>query len=214
MASAPGSQPTLTFQLRQAYPLSLTGTFTLTVEPAAQTGVDDPNIQFSTGGRTLSVTIPSGSTTTPLIQFQVGTVAASITTTLQLTANGVNVTPSDLQPVVVQVPSASPSITSGTLTRNGSTLTVSVQGFSSTRDMTDATFTFSAAGGATISDPEVKVPLTSAFSTWYQNSQSVQYGSSFSYSQAFTVSQDATTIGSVSVTLKNSTGTSTAFSLQ
>jgi hypothetical protein len=160
-ASAPGSQPTLTFQLGQAYPLSLTGNFTLTVEPDAQTGVDDPNIQFSTGERTMNLTIPAGSTTTRAIQFQAGTVAASITIALQLTTSGVDVTPADLQPVVVQVPTASPVITSGTLTRSGQTLTVNVQGFSSTRDMTQATFTFSTTGGTSISDPTVTVPLGS-----------------------------------------------------
>jgi hypothetical protein len=208
MASAPGSQPTLTFKLGQAYPLSLTGTFTLTVEPAAQTGVDDPNIQFSTGGRTLSVTIPSGSTTTPLIQFQAGTVAASITITLQLTANGVNVTPSDLQPVVVQIPAASPSITSGTLTRDGNTLTVSVRGYSSPREMAQATFTFSAASGETISNPTISIPVASAFSTWFQSGQSDQYGSSFTFTQSFTISQDPSAISSVSVTLSNSVGAS------
>jgi len=207
---APGDQPTLTVQLGQVYPLDLAAALTLTVQPDPNIGVDDPNIQFSTGGRTLNLTIPAGSTTTPAVQFQAGTVAASISVTLQLTTDGVDVTPSDLQPLVVHIPAANPSISSGTLARNGNELTVSVHGYSSTREMTQAAFTFSATSGATISDPTISISVGSAFSNWFQNVQSNQYGSSFTFTQSFTVSEDPSAITSVSVTLSNSVGTSNA----
>ncbi len=57
----PAQQPGLSLQLANSYPLPLTGTITLTF--ASTVGnIDDPAIQFSTGGRTANFTVPAGST--------------------------------------------------------------------------------------------------------------------------------------------------------
>ena len=208
----PGEQPSLTFTISQAYPQPIQGTFTLTVQPPASGGVVDPAVQFSTGGTTFNFTIPAGTTTTPTVQLQTGTLAATITVTLTLTADGQDVTPSNIAPVVIDVPPTAPTISSVKLTRSGNSLTVTVEGFSSTRDMTSAAFDFRAANGTTLADSDVTVDLGAAFTTWYNQTTSDQFGSEFSYVQTFTLSNDSSGIQSVSVTLKNSIGNSNSLS--
>jgi len=212
--AAPGEQPTLNLVMSQPYPIDIQGTMTLTVDPLAPGGPTDPSVQFSTGGTTYNFTIPAGSTTTPSVQIQSGTLSATITVTLTLEANGQDIEPPSIVPVVVSVPNAAPVITSATLTRSGNTLTVTIQGYSSTRDMSLATFDFTAASGSSISNPDIDVDVASEFTTWYASDTSVQYGSSFSYSQVFNLNNDSSTIGSVSVVLTNSVGQSNQVTAQ
>jgi len=148
----------------------------------------------------------------PTIQIQTGTLAATITVTLTLESGGQDVTPSGLQPVVISVPATAPVITSVSLTRDGAILIVVVQGYSSPRDMTSAIFNFTAASGDSINDPQVTVDVGTDFIDWYAEDTSTLYGSAFTYTQTFLLSNDASTIGSVSVTLSNSIGTSNAVS--
>ncbi len=210
----PGSQPVVTLTLTTAYPIDLVATYTLAVQPGAAGGIVDPSIVFPNGLTTYSFTIPAGTTAVPTVPFGAGTVAATITVTATFTAAGANVTPTGLTPVTVQVPSAPPVLTSATLVRNGKVLTVLIQGYSSTRDMTSAAFTFTAAKGDTISTSSLSVPLTTSFTGWYTSTPSDQFGSAFLYTQVFNLSDDATTVGSVSVTLTNSVGASNAEAAQ
>ena len=207
----PAQQPTLNFTLT-AYPVPITGTVTLTF--AGNGGVDDPSIQFSTGGRTQTFTIPANSTTTPTIQLQSGTDAGTITVTLTLSAAGQVITPASVVPVVINLPAAPPVVTSMTLTRSGDTLTANIMGYSNTRDLSQATFTFTGANGDAVTDPQVIVPATALFTAWFSNATSQQYGSTFLYTQEFNLNNPATSIGSVAVTLTNSTGTSTSATAQ
>lgn len=202
------SQPTLNFQFGQAYPVAVTATFTLSVQPSASGGATDPAVQFAGGGSTYAVTIPANSTAPVPVQLQTGTIAATITVTVTLTAGGTDITPTSLQPVVIQVPSSPPTITSVTLARNGKILIVTVLGYSSTREVQSADFHFTAASGSTLLNPDVTVQLSSVFSGWYSQAASNQFGSAFSYTQSFTLNQDASNIGSVSVTLTNTLGSS------
>jgi len=212
--AAPGEQPTLNLVLSQAYPVAIQGTMTLTVDPLTSGGPVDPAVQFSTGGTTFNFTIPAGSTTTPAVQIQTGTLSATITVTLTLQANGQDIEPPSIVPIVVSVPKTAPVISSVTLTRSGNTLTVTIDGYSSPRDMSTATFTFTPAPGSSISDPVLNVDVSNEFTTWYSNDASVQFGSSFSYSQVFNLSNSASTIGSVSVVLTNSVGQSNEVTAQ
>jgi hypothetical protein len=212
--AAPGEQPTLNLIMSQSYPLAIQGTMTLIVDPLTPGGPTDPSVQFSTGGTTFNFTIPAGSTTTPTIQIQTGTLSATITVTLTLQANGVDIVPPSVVPVVVAVPNAAPVITSVTLTRSGSTLTVNIQGYSSADNVTLATFDFTPASGSSISNPEINVDVSSEFTAWYASDTSAQFGSSFSYSQVFNLSSNASAVGSVSVVLTNSVGQSNQVTAQ
>ncbi len=204
----PGTQPTLSFALQNPYPVTLNGDFDLSFSPAVNPPVDDPAVQFATGGRSLTFTVPADSTAVPTVQLQSGTVAGTITIPLLLTANGVNVTPTSIQPVVIVIPAAIPAVSSATMTKSGDQLTVVMHGFSNTREVTQATFHFVGITGAQIDTPDVTVPVGPAFTAWYSSAASDQYGSTFTYTQAFTVGGGAANIDSVQVTLTNTVGAS------
>jgi hypothetical protein len=210
----PGTQPGVTLSLTNPYPVPLTATFTLSFTSAVPTVTDDPSIQFATGGRTATFTIPANTVSAPAIQLQAGTVAGTITVPLTLTANGVNVTPTPQPVVTITIPRAVPTLSTTAITRAPGQISVAIHGFSNTRDVTDATFHFTAAPGATISTPDITAPVTSLFTTWFASAASDPYGSTFTYTQVFTVSDDPANIGSVTVTLTNSVGTSTTQTAQ
>ena len=81
-------QPSFTISLPTAYPVQLTGQIVMTFSPDAAVAMDDPSIQFATGGRTASFTIPAGSTTAVFsinsMALQTGTVAGTINLALSL----------------------------------------------------------------------------------------------------------------------------------
>jgi sugar lactone lactonase YvrE len=203
----PGQQPTLNFTLAQAYPAALSGTMTMTFAPNSGYP-DDPQVQFATGGRSFTFTLPANTTDTPVVSIQAGTVAGTITISLQLTTNGVDVTPPNLAPITIIVPKAAPSISAVSFSVSGNTLTVLVTGYSSTREIQSAAFFFTPASGASLSQKTITVPSTALFTTWYTSAGSAQYGSSFTYTQLFTLSGPANAVGGVGVTLTNTVGVS------
>lgn len=211
----PGTQPTVTFTIINPYPVDLTAVFTLTFVGSGTPSVDDPAVQFANGGRTLTLLVPANSTTVPPILVQSGTDAGAITVTLQLTAGGIDANPAGLQPVVIDVPNAVPVVKTATITRSTGQLTVAIQGFSNTRELTQASFEFTSAPGAPkIDTPTVTVPVGTIFADWFASADSIQYGSTFTYTQIFDISGSAANIGSVQVTLTNSVGVSTLQSAQ
>jgi hypothetical protein len=121
----------------------------------------------------------------------------------------VDVTPAGLQPVVIDIPEAVPSLSSVLLEQDGGNIDVIIEGFSNTREASIANFTFMAADG-TITNPMVKVTATPLFTAWYDSTQSDAFGTAFTYQQSFTITGTTLTISSVSVTLTNTVGTSAA----
>jgi hypothetical protein len=175
--------------------------------------VTDPNVLFANGSTTFSFVIKSGATTFPAIQLQAGTVAETITIPLVLTANGV-VVAANLAPVVIVVTPAVPTATATVVARSGNQLTVTVNGFSNTREIVQANFHFVPAAGATLSMTDFTAPVAGVFGTYFASPASLSAGSSFVYTQQFSVSDDASKIGSVQVTLTNSIGVSVAQTAQ
>lgn len=210
----PGTQPSVALTLANPYPIPLSATFTLGFASAVSSVTDDPSIQFASGGRTATFTIPANTVTVPAIQLQAGTVAGTITVPLTLAANNINVTPTPQPVATIVVPRAVPTVSTTTITRAPGQLSVAIHGFSNTRDVTTATFHFVAAPGATISTPDITAPVTPLFTTWFTSATSAPYGSTFTYTQVFNVSDDPANIGSVTVTLTNSVGTSTTQTAQ
>jgi hypothetical protein len=208
-------QPMLTLTLVNPYPYPLAGALTLTFAPLASTGLaDDPMVAFASGGRTLTFTIPANSTLTPAVLLQTGTIAGAATVTAAVTAQGVNVTPASVAPVVITVAAAVPTADSATITRTGQNLDVAVVGFSNTREMVNATFHFTPTAGNTIANPDVTVPVTADFAAWYGTAASDAYGSMFTYTQSFSLDVDAAVVQSVTVTLTNTVGASAVLTAQ
>jgi hypothetical protein len=180
---------------------------------APDSGADDPGVQFSTGGRTAQITIPAGKTLgTASVGLQTGTVAGTITITTQMQAAGQDITPAPAPKQTVRINASAPAIQSVTATRSNGTLTVTVVGYATDREMTQAVFQFTGAGGANLQTSSVTIPLTSLFAAWYGSAASAQYGSQFTFTQPFNVQGNAASVASVSVTLANNIGSSAAVS--
>ena len=213
--AAPGTQPSITVTLSQPYPVDLVGTLTIAFTRSGTPQLVDPSLQFAAGGLTFSFPIPANTTTVPVIQLQAGTIAGTITVPLTLTAGGVNVTPANLLPVTIVVPTAIPTVSSMTVTRSGNQLTVVMHGFSNTREVVSAQFHFTAAPGATLGTQDLTLPADAIFNTdWYETDASDAYGSTFTYTQIFNTSDTAANVGSVDATLTNTVGASTTMTAQ
>ncbi len=210
-----GQQSTITLTV-DAYPVPVTATATLVFTPAPPITVQDPAVVFSNNQTVEAISIAAGTTpsSTPF-QFQAGSTAGSITVTIRLTlANGQDITPDNLVPITITVPASAPVLSSPTLTRSGQSLQITVIALSSTRDMTEAQFHFTAASGKSLKTTDITVSLTSVFQTWYGSAASDQYGTNFTYTQPFTLDGNATDVGSVTITLVNSAGTSAPATVQ
>ena len=205
----PATQPRLQVGVTTAYPIDVTVTQTLTF--AADSGPDDPAVQFSTGGRTAGFTIPAGATIAAAdVGIQTGTVAGTITISAQLQAAGQDITPSPAPTRTLRVNAVAPSISGGSATRNATGFTLQMTGFSSGRDVTQATFVFTLKNGTTST---VTIPLDTLFASWFSSTAAAPFGSMFTLTQPFTVQGDPTNVVSVTVTLVSKAGTSSTFTI-
>jgi hypothetical protein len=218
--TVPTQQLNVGIQFASAPPTALQGTLHLAFTPSVAglpAGYMDPALQFAAGGTTLNFTVPAGVTTvSPLTggTIQQGTVAGTITVTLaSLTSAGVSVLPPTPVTATATIVPLPPVITANSvhitnLTASG--FDVVLTGYSTTRDMTSATFTFNANAGTQFSGSATfTVPLTAPYTAWYQSAQSQSFGSMFQLQVPFTLSGSTNVLQSVTVTLTNSIGTST-----
>ncbi len=216
--SAPTQQLNLGIQLASPTPSALQGTVRLTfaaTAPNLPPGYMDPALQFAAGGTTLNFTVPAGATTVSPIAggtIQQGTVAGTVTVTLtSLTSGGTSVLPQTPVTASATILPLAPVITAGSVQITNLTSTgfnVVLSGYSTPRDVTTATFTFTAASGTQLSGSTTfSVPVSSQFSAWYQSAQSQSFGSMFQLQVPFTITGNGS-VQSVSVTLTNSVGTS------
>jgi hypothetical protein len=221
--TVPTQQLNVGIQFASPPPTALQGTLQLAFTPSVAglpAGYMDPALQFAAGGATLNFTVPAGVATVSQLTggtIQQGTVAGTITVTLtSLTSNGANVLPPTPVTATANIVPLPPVITANSvhitnLTASG--FDVVLTGYSTTRDMTSATFTFNANAGTQFSGSATfTVPLTAPYTAWYQSAPSQSYGSMFQLQIPFTLSGSTNVLQSVTVTLTNSIGTSTPVS--
>lgn len=219
---APGGSSTATITLPNPTPVALSGTLTLNFTPNAAglpSGYVDPALQFVSGGRTITFTIPSGGTSATLPNggaFNAGTVAGTITLVMTtLEGAGASQLPSPAPSSTIPVARATPIITPGSvkIVNTSTGFDVEVQGFSTPRDLTTANFTFSASAAGRIEGSSgFSIPVSGPFDSWFNHAEGQQNGSRFHAVFSFTATGDANLIQSVSVTLTNSVGASAAVS--
>jgi len=217
----------VTVAIGTAYPVAISGALALTFAPSVtpSTGVDDQMIQFASGSVcttgvphtcTINFTIPAGSTTPTFAAganptIITGTTAGTITLTTGLAVNGVSI--SSTTKTIVNT-SGVPFISSVSFQQTPGGITVTVVGFSSTRDMVSGLFHFAPAQGVTFTSGDITVPLATSFSTWWTNTaQSNPYGTQFTLTAPFSLSTQSTAVVSVTVTLTNSKGASNPVTL-
>jgi len=209
------TQPAVGLTTNAPYPLEITGVMTLTF--ASSVGGTGEEARFSDGSRSLQFIVRANATQAifPTVANPAiipGTVAGTITTTASMSAGGQNVTPSPAPTKTITIDTAVPVITSVTLQQATGGINVVVQGYSNTREVSSGSFTFSVSSGNTLSVSTLVVSLTSAYTTWFNNSASNATGGQFRLTVPFSVTGSATAVTKVSVTLTNSKGASAAAS--
>jgi large repetitive protein len=212
----PRQQIALEIAVGSAYVAPITGTALLTFVP--ETGLPDRTVVFASGSTSIKFTVPAGSTTPQFespFMLQTGTVAGSLTVTLSLSAGSRDITPTPAPSLTAQIPRAAPVITDVQVTRSATGISITATGYSTTREITQAVFAFTAASGQTLqpSASSMTVDVGALFSNWFQNAATTQYGSQFAFTQPFTVDRDVNAVVPVSVTLKNRNG-ETTFQIQ
>lgn len=208
---APAQQLPLTVSVPTAYSVDLNGSLTLAF--ASAVGGDDPSVQFSTVGRTVTFTIPAGTTTAVYPQnaqllVGSGTLAGTITIKATLQSAGSDITPSTQTPLSAAIPKQAPVVTSATLKQASGGVVISFSAYTTTREATQATLVFNAASGGTLTGGTVTVPLTATVGSWFQSAGSAAFGGQFTVSLPISVSGNISAIGSVTVTVTNTLGTS------
>jgi hypothetical protein len=219
----PQSQPAIRLKLASPYPLALAGVLTLTTSSDL---VNDPAVQFATGGRTVAFTIPANGTDAnfagqgPQIRLQTGTVASTITLTPSFAtqSGGVDVTPASPATLQLTVAPAAPvliAVQALNQTTNGFSLTLT--GFSTTRTLTSANVQFTAASGVRLNNTQVSIDVRGAATVWFQSAASQPFGGQFTVTIPFTLQGVPpsggtllSTISAVSATIANERGTSSS----
>jgi hypothetical protein len=203
----------LRVSLESPYPGPVSGTLSLSFAP--DVGAVDATIRFSNGGLSADFDIPVGSTVAtfrdPNLAFQTGTVAGTIIFSVtQLQAFGVAITPASTPTLSVRIERAAPSITNARIIRNANGFDIEITGFCTSREVTQATFRFTATPGKTLQTPEINIPTDALFSKWFQDPASSRFGSQFTFTQSFAVQGDASAVTPDSVTLTNRLGSVSA----
>ena len=214
-------QPRLEIALSSAHPIPIAGQSTLKFTPDADVASDDSSIQFSTGGRVVSFSIPANSTRavfsngSPSMAFQTGTVAGTIEITVSVLSGGSSGTPVPPASRILTVSRRAPSITRMNIaSRSASGFDLAITGFSTPRSLTQVTFRFTAAQGANLETSTVTLNLATPATSWFQSPTAKSLGGQFRLLMPFAVQGEVTAIQSVSVTLTNGVGTSAASSIQ
>ena len=101
-------------------------------------------------------------------------------------------------------------ITTVTAVRNATGFTVTVTGYVTDREMTQAIFAFAAATGSNLQTTTLTVPADTPFAQYFNGAGAAPFGGQFLFTQPFTVTGSTQAIVSVTVTLVNKIGQSTA----
>ena len=203
------TQPSVTVT-RTNTSAAITGTLTITFAPTG--GADDQRIVFSNGTRTATFSLAAGAASSAAIQFGTGTTAGIITIRATVRdANNVDITPSPAPTTTVTITGGRPVITGARINTVVGGFNIVVNGYSTTRDMTNVVFHFVATTGTVLSANDVTVNVAQAFSTYYATPASQQTGSLFTMTAPFTFSGTSFPVAAMTLEMTNSQGTSATF---
>ena len=87
---------------------------------------------------------------------------------------------------------------------------MTVTGYVTDREMTQAVFAFAAAAGSNLQTTTLTVPADTQFAQYFSGASAAPFGGQFLFTQPFTVTGSTQAIVSVTVTLVNKIGQSTA----
>jgi hypothetical protein len=205
--NAASAGPSISVTLSQPYSLPIQGQLVIT--STADTGSSevsinqaDPRVRFTAGSTTVSFTILPGSRQFTAPIASTGTVAGDIVVSVaNLKAGGspVVVAPS---PRTFHVNRSIPVITDACYTTRATGADVTITGYTTTRQLKSAIFSFSPAGTGTAQT--ATVDLTGSSFDYFQSDDSIRNGGAFTLTAPFDITGG--TIGSASLILSNSVG--------
>jgi hypothetical protein len=208
---SPASASQIAFALASPFPSPLTGQLVLTFTSKAEVPGDDPMTRFSNGTRTVNFTVPANNTSA-ILETPVVLTAGTVAGTIRLAANFDN-GPQDVTVATTEIPATAPRLTSVVAVRTGTGLEVQVTGYSPSRRIIGAEFTFDLNVGGTTSRVTVVAngAAANAFAAWFTSPTSVQFGSGFSYVQFFDYTGgNVNDVQSVTVRLTNAQGSTSS----
>ena len=220
---APASQGTVLLTMGTALSHEITGKLILIFTPDAVHPADDPAIQFSSGGREVTFTIPAntsqarfGSDARSSIAFQTGTVAGSLrfNVTLQSGTNP-NVS-SNVRTISRRAPTIHSARAQG---GSPNTVNLSINLSSTPREVTQLTLSFATntkinvscgtTPNCTASGSTFTLDVKQQFDAWYATD--TLFGSTSTLTVPLTL--DGSLRGSIGITLRNAQGNSNSTSV-
>ena len=219
-ATAPFTQPAVSLSLANGYPVEISGTLTINVTGALPA---DPAIQFATGGKTVSFTIPANQTAAVFgsqgtqLGLQTGTVASSVTLTPSFAtqAGNVDLTPAVPTSLQFAISPAAPQLIAIQVTSSSPTsISVQITGFATTRTLASSSIQIKTAPGFSMPTSQFTIDLSQIATLWFQSTPSQAFGGEFTLTVPFTFQGLATnqnvinSITSVSATITNQIGAS------
>lgn len=215
---APLQQPSVGLTLEQPYVSDLSGKLILAFTPDSV--VDDPSVQFASGGRSIDFRIPANTTQAVFgdsgksVQFQTGTLAGSIALSASFAVRAMDITPPVPPGKSVLLPADVPQIRNVRLgSRTANSFELLITGFSTTRSVNQFALTFTPAPGANLATTSLNIDVTGPFTSWYQSDAAKPFGGQFTASVTINAAGDIAAVQSVSVTVTNARGTSTPVSV-
>ena len=207
-------QPRISLSLASGCPVEITGQLVVQFKSEAVNSCDDPFVAFATGGTKVNFSFPSSKTTAVFgtandVGLQTGTTAGTLSLVATLNAGGRDVTPTPAPTRTARINQLAPVISAElTVDRTSGGITVKVTGYSTPRQVQEATFTFSPASGRSLQTSTFTVNTLAESNNWFRSADScAKFGGEFIYTQPFQVSEPSA-VTSVTVTLKNAAGAS------
>jgi hypothetical protein len=201
-----------TAQLAAAYTQPIYGQFTLNVLPNAQSSQGaanqaDPRLRFANGQTAMYFVIPAGSTQFKLPLVSTGTVASTVIVSLvNVGSSGVPL-PLHPTPVIFSIPPSAPVVTSACYTPTSTGVNVQVNGYSTTRELTQA--------NVTIGSSSFQTNVSGIAAAYFSAPQTIRAGGSFSLTLPYQVDLGThNTIGSVTINLSNTVGAAGSRTIQ
>jgi len=218
-------QPAFGLTLDATYPLPLQGTLTLAF--LSMVAADDPSIQFVSGGRTVKFTIPANSNqalfngTATSIALLTGTTAGNIVITPSFAlTGGFDLTPSSPATLALTIQRSPPQLVSAGITSQTLTsFTVIINGYATTHTLRQLDIQFTPKQGQNFPVTHLTIDLSAVSAVWFQSAASKGFGGSFVVALPFNLSNGNTAgdlvhlLQSLSITVSNDEGTSSAVSV-
>ena len=211
-----GQAPAVRIGAPAIVPLTGTAQLEFTPNAAALPGnYDNPQLQFATGGKTASFNIAAGQTLANLPAVVLGSVAGTVTIRVTaLAGQGVSVLPGTPPTATIPIARSAPVIEPGSvrISGDGATLTVTFIATSNSRDLTQASVTFTS-GTRIDAGGQLTVNLQAPGQAWFESADGRSNGGAFRVTLPFNLAGGAgSAITQASVTITNSVGTSQAVS--